>query len=285
MPDQSKAGIEALSGMDLSDVRVHANSAKPAQLNALAYAQGNDIHLGPGQEKHLPHEAWHVVQQREGRVRPTLQAKGARINDDARLEKEADAMGQKASHAGREQSPSDRDGGSGVVQEKLSSASVAPLRVGIQAKLAVSEPDDLYEQEADRAADAVMPRPAPQVSASPPVDEENATGAAARSKPVAENIMLFRAPGSEFLVVQRKEAKEEREPASKGGAKTGPGPRAEGRFLGVWKEMFTSARFKGGEEIRRPGRPWPNRNKDSPAFKKLSSTPGSSLPLATRPAA
>ncbi|HET7795918.1 MAG TPA: DUF4157 domain-containing protein, partial [Rhizobacter sp.] len=64
MPDTLKAGIESLSGQDMSDVRVHRNSDKPGQLNALAYAQGNDIHLAPGQEQHLPHEAWHVVQQR-----------------------------------------------------------------------------------------------------------------------------------------------------------------------------------------------------------------------------
>jgi hypothetical protein len=56
--------------MDLSDVRVHRNSSKPAQLNALPYAQGNDIHLGPGQEQHLPHEAWHVVQLRQASCRP-----------------------------------------------------------------------------------------------------------------------------------------------------------------------------------------------------------------------
>lgn len=96
MPNQLKAGIESLSGMDLSDVRVHANSDKPAQLSALAYAQGNDIHLGPGQEQHLPHEAWHVVQQRQGRVQPTLQMAGVAVNDDAALEEEADAMGVKA---------------------------------------------------------------------------------------------------------------------------------------------------------------------------------------------
>ncbi len=93
MPDQLKAGVERLSGMDVSDVRVHANSPQPAQLNALAYARGNDIHLGPGQQQHLPHEAWHVVQQRQGRVRPTVQAKGVAINDDEGLEREADVMG------------------------------------------------------------------------------------------------------------------------------------------------------------------------------------------------
>lgn len=96
MPNRLKMGLEQLSGVDLSSVRVHDNSSKPAQLNALAYTQGQEIHLGPGQEKHLPHEAWHVVQQMQGRVTPTLQTKGVTINDDAVLEREADIMGQKA---------------------------------------------------------------------------------------------------------------------------------------------------------------------------------------------
>lgn len=102
MPDGLKAGIESLSGTDMSDVRVHRNSSQPAQLNALAYAQGNDIHLGPGQDHHLPHEAWHVVQQREGRVQPTMQMAGVDINDDVGLEAEADRMGDKALSHGRD---------------------------------------------------------------------------------------------------------------------------------------------------------------------------------------
>ncbi|MEP2935607.1 MAG: DUF4157 domain-containing protein [Gilvibacter sp.] len=97
MPDQLKSGIESLSGLDMSDTKVHYNSDKPAQLNAHAYAQGSDIHLASGQEKHLPHEAWHVVQQKQGRVKPTMQMKGkVNINDDQGLEKEADVMGEKA---------------------------------------------------------------------------------------------------------------------------------------------------------------------------------------------
>jgi hypothetical protein len=64
LPDNLKAGIESLSGLDLSEVRVHYNSGKPAQLSALAYAQGDDVHVAPEEERHLPHEAWHVVQQR-----------------------------------------------------------------------------------------------------------------------------------------------------------------------------------------------------------------------------
>ncbi len=97
MPDQLKSGIESLSGMSMDHVKVHYNSSQPAQLSALAYAQGSDIHIGPGQEKHLPHEAWHVVQQAQGRVQPTRQMKASvPVNDDPGLEQEADVMGAKA---------------------------------------------------------------------------------------------------------------------------------------------------------------------------------------------
>ncbi|HWQ47987.1 MAG TPA: DUF4157 domain-containing protein [Methanosarcina sp.] len=96
IPDKLKAGVENLSGMDMSDVRVHYNSSKPAEVGALAYTQGTNIHVAPGQERHLPHEAWHVVQQKQGRVEPTMQAKGVSINNDSALEREADVMGAKA---------------------------------------------------------------------------------------------------------------------------------------------------------------------------------------------
>src|SRR3954454_23494838 len=72
LPDALKSGIEALAGLSLDDVRVRFNSSHPAQLQALAYTQGNQIHVAPGQARHLPHEAWHVVQQRQGRVRATM---------------------------------------------------------------------------------------------------------------------------------------------------------------------------------------------------------------------
>jgi len=97
LPDNLKSGIENLSGYAMDDVKVHYNSDKPAQLQAHAYAKGTDIHLASGQEKHLPHEAWHVVQKKQGRVIPTRQMKGMiNVNDDAGLEKEADMMGVKA---------------------------------------------------------------------------------------------------------------------------------------------------------------------------------------------
>ena len=96
LPDNLKSGMENLSGMSLDHVKVHRNSDKPAAVQAYAYAQGSDIHLASGQEKHLPHELGHVVQQAEGRVRPTTSVNGMAVNDSTTLEKEADSMGARA---------------------------------------------------------------------------------------------------------------------------------------------------------------------------------------------
>ncbi|MDD3139895.1 MAG: DUF4157 domain-containing protein [Lachnospiraceae bacterium] len=96
LPDNLKTGIENLSGYSMDDVKVHYNSDKPSQLQALAYTQGTDIHVAPGQEKHLPHEAWHVIQQKQGRVQPTMQMQGVNVNDNQGLEQEADMMWQQA---------------------------------------------------------------------------------------------------------------------------------------------------------------------------------------------
>lgn len=107
LPADLQQGAEQLSGMSLDGVRVHRDSPAPERLGALAYAQGRDIHLGSGQEQHLPHEAWHVVQQMQGRVRATHQMKGSgvAINDDAGLEREADVMGAKAASFSAQKEP------------------------------------------------------------------------------------------------------------------------------------------------------------------------------------
>ncbi|MEX6690323.1 DUF4157 domain-containing protein [Danxiaibacter flavus] len=96
LPDDLKNGIENLSGYSMDDVRVHYNSTKPAQLQAHAFAQGSDIYVGTGKEIYLPHEAWHVVQQKQGRVNATMQVHGIGVNDDEGLEAEADVMGANA---------------------------------------------------------------------------------------------------------------------------------------------------------------------------------------------
>lgn len=100
LPPALQQNMESLSGIDLSKVQVHRNSADPAGLDALAYTQGENIHLAPGEERLLPHEAWHVVQQKQGRVKPTAQAAtDITINDDPKLEAEADRMGAKANQS------------------------------------------------------------------------------------------------------------------------------------------------------------------------------------------
>lgn len=102
LPTPLRQGVESLSGLDMSDVRVHHRSPRPTAIGAHAFAQGGDIHLAPGQERHLPHEAWHVVQQKQGRVQATGEAgDGLTLNDSPALEAEAEAMGARAGATAR----------------------------------------------------------------------------------------------------------------------------------------------------------------------------------------
>lgn len=111
--DQSQSGslpssvlgkMEGAFNTKFNDVKVHSNSTSATNMGALAYAQGSDIHFAPGQynpnstkgQELIGHELAHVVQQRQGRVKANTQAKGTPVNDDPRLEKEADEMGAKA---------------------------------------------------------------------------------------------------------------------------------------------------------------------------------------------
>lgn len=98
IPDDLKASIEQLSGYSLDDVKVHYNSEKPALINAYAYAEGNNIYVGPGQEKHLAHEIWHVIQQKGGKVKGDTQVddSGTLANTENSLENQATKMGDKA---------------------------------------------------------------------------------------------------------------------------------------------------------------------------------------------
>ncbi len=80
----------------MAGVSVYYDSPHPERLGAFAYARGREIHLARGQEAHLPHEAWHLVQQARGRVRAIGRVGGARLNDDPMLEREADRMGARA---------------------------------------------------------------------------------------------------------------------------------------------------------------------------------------------
>ncbi len=103
MPEPVRAKMEQAFETDFSDVRVHTGN-QAEQVGALAYAQGNDIHFAPGQydpetskgQELLGHELAHIVQQKQGRVRPTTEVNGVAVNDDPSLEREADQWGSKA---------------------------------------------------------------------------------------------------------------------------------------------------------------------------------------------
>lgn len=45
-------------------VTVRPATTAPTAPSPLAYQQGNDVYIGPGQEEHLAHEQGHITRQR-----------------------------------------------------------------------------------------------------------------------------------------------------------------------------------------------------------------------------
>lgn len=97
IPDRLKQRYESYLGMTFDGVRVHYNSDKPGQMQALAYTQADQVYIAPGQERHLGHELGHIVQQRRGQVRATGSLNGQAVNDSPALEHEADMIAKKVS--------------------------------------------------------------------------------------------------------------------------------------------------------------------------------------------
>lgn len=97
---------------DFSDVSIVSNSTKAASLGAQAFTQDNEIHFAPGKYRPettdgqalLGHEFTHVIQQRSQDIQPTSVKNGEKINNNFKLESEADkngkaiARGQKPSY-------------------------------------------------------------------------------------------------------------------------------------------------------------------------------------------
>jgi hypothetical protein len=102
IPDDVRTKMETAFSADFSDVRVHIGQ-EASSLGAIAYTWGTNIHFAPGQynpytlqgQKLLGHELWHVVQQKNGRVKNPFGGGVAVVQDHA-LEAEADRMGIKA---------------------------------------------------------------------------------------------------------------------------------------------------------------------------------------------
>ncbi len=104
LPAPVRNRMESAFGFHLGHVRVHQGSSKALAMGAAAYTQGADIHFAPGTydpssargQELIGHELAHVIQQSEGRVHATRQAKGMGVNDDEGLEREADDWGARA---------------------------------------------------------------------------------------------------------------------------------------------------------------------------------------------
>lgn len=102
LPTEVRTKMETAFEADFSDVRVHVGH-DATSLGAIAYTWGTNIHFAPGQynphtiqgQKLLGHELWHVLQQKQGRVRNPFSGGVAVVQDHA-LEAEADRMGVKA---------------------------------------------------------------------------------------------------------------------------------------------------------------------------------------------
>lgn len=90
IPGAMQERFEAASGLSFDDVHINYNSPRPAKLGALAYTQGTQVYIGPGQEQHLEHELGHVLQQKRGLVKADGYLDGLPVNRNPALERAAD---------------------------------------------------------------------------------------------------------------------------------------------------------------------------------------------------
>jgi hypothetical protein len=125
LPAPTRAKMESSFGADFSSVRVHQGPEADA-IGARAFTHGSDIHFGAGEyqpgarggDELLGHELAHVVQQSQGRVEATAQAKGLPVNDDGGLEHEADVAGAAAARGERVSMGGGGGGATGAIQGK-----------------------------------------------------------------------------------------------------------------------------------------------------------------------
>lgn len=122
---------EALAGLS-----VHPDSPRARTLGAVAFTQGEQIHVAPGHwaphsaagRELIGHEIAHVLQQRSGRVPAIARVAGRALNDDPALEAEADTLAPLAwqafaawpQHAAVVRPAAAAGAGTGVVQRRSS---------------------------------------------------------------------------------------------------------------------------------------------------------------------
>ncbi len=110
LPSEVNKKMEAAFELDFSKVKIHKNSSKSSEIDAYAFAQGQNIHFAPGHyqpysrsgQQLIGHELAHIAQQGAGKVKPTKLENGVQVNDSKKLEREADIKGkQAADHTGK----------------------------------------------------------------------------------------------------------------------------------------------------------------------------------------
>ncbi|MEL6535750.1 MAG: DUF4157 domain-containing protein [Bacteroidota bacterium] len=164
LPDGLKAKMEGTFGTRLDNVRVNKNSSFPAKVGAIATTQGNRIDFAPGHynphtaqgQKLIGHEAWHTVQQAQGRVKPTLQMKtGHMVNDSSQLEAEADRMGERVVHAPAtgEQPPVVSDSYPGNTQGPIQRTAIGFEVQMLKSKITLGTPPSEVKGAQDLTAD------------------------------------------------------------------------------------------------------------------------------------
>ncbi len=103
--DATRDEMETRLGADLSDVRIHTDTAaqaSAAEVGARAYTSGSHVVIGDGGgDKHtLAHELTHVLQQRRGPVAGTDNGDGLSVSDPGDcFEREAEANARRAMNA------------------------------------------------------------------------------------------------------------------------------------------------------------------------------------------
>lgn len=114
VPSDLREEYEQKYNVRLDDVKIHYDSDKPDSFNAYAYTEGNNVYLGPGQEKYLSHELNHVIQQKQDMVSANQYLNGRPVSIDPMLEAQADSglgMNNAASSMNRQY-------GEGIIQLK-----------------------------------------------------------------------------------------------------------------------------------------------------------------------
>lgn len=94
IPVQLKTRTEDSTRVPFNYVRANYNSDKPAKLDTLAYTNGNQVGISPGQKRYSAYDLRNAMQQKLNAVRASVRYEGNEaINTDVELERQSDVSG------------------------------------------------------------------------------------------------------------------------------------------------------------------------------------------------